>query len=220
MKRTLLLGQRFLMMASVSEAAMLTLGCGESAPTDRVDASTIPDGGADIDSGTAAPDSAGACVAGLFEPCYSGPTSTDGKGACHSGIRVCLPDGSGFGECQGEVTPTLETCATLVDDDCDGLVNEDGADCACKPGEAASCYSGAVETMNVGQCHSGVQVCKQDGTGYGPCLNEVLPQAETCTTLLDDDCDGQTNEEGVGLRVLSGGDGDLLLRSRGYGGSR
>ncbi|MCC6559616.1 MAG: hypothetical protein IT372_42410, partial [Polyangiaceae bacterium] len=38
-----------------------------------------------------------------------------------AGERQCSPDGTGFGECAGEVTPTSEDCAVPGDEDCDGV---------------------------------------------------------------------------------------------------
>ncbi len=61
--------------------------------------------------------------------CYSGPTGTQGVGACVAGVRVCnatVPGMSSFGACMGEVVPTTETCNGR-DDDCDGTV-DDGFD--------------------------------------------------------------------------------------------
>ncbi|WP_437503079.1 hypothetical protein [Sorangium sp. So ce1099] len=42
-------------------------------------------------------------------------------GLCTSGVQTCLPDGSGYGPCTGEVTPSVEDCATDADEDCDGM---------------------------------------------------------------------------------------------------
>lgn len=161
---------------------------GADATPDSADASA-PDSGADANDGAT-------CAPGETESCYSGPTGTEDVGACHAGVRVCAPDGSGFGSCLNEVLPALEICATPVDDDCDGAVNEEGADCTCTPGEASDCYSGAASTLGVGACKAGTQVCKPDGSGYGQCFGEVAPAQETCATPVDDDCDGELNEEG------------------------
>jgi hypothetical protein len=49
-----------------------------------------------------------ACEPGQVQPCYSGPDGTEGVGLCRAGGRTCLADGSGFGACQGEVTPAGE----------------------------------------------------------------------------------------------------------------
>lgn len=172
----------------------------DSAPTD---------GGTDqvveSDSGQDAADAdAQLCVPGTTESCYTGQAGTETIGACKPGIRVCAPGGLSFGECIGEVTPATEVCATPVDDDCDGEVNEEGADCACVPGSSASCYSGPAATLDVGACKAGMQVCKPDGSGFGPCFGEVIPGSETCATPTDEDCDGEINEEGAGCVCLPG----------------
>ncbi|EYF01849.1 RCC1 domain-containing protein [Chondromyces apiculatus] len=50
------------------------------------------------------------------------------------------------------------------------------------PGASAfcDCYTGPAGTEDVGICRSGQQTCNADGSGYGPCLGEVLPGSETC----------------------------------------
>ncbi|WP_434048357.1 MULTISPECIES: MopE-related protein [Sorangium] len=142
------------------------------------------------------------CVPGTEVICYSGGLDTLGVGACNAGKAQCREDGSGFGPCVGEVLPGPETCATPVDDDCDGQTNEEGDGCACLPGEVIPCYSGPPGTEGTGRCAGGTARCDAQGTGFGPCEGEVLPAAETCLTPVDDDCDGQTNEEGAGCACL------------------
>lgn len=63
----------------------------------------------------------GACAPGTKVSCYTGALGTAGIGACHEGLATCLPDGSAFGPCLGEVTPSPEDCQTSIDEDCDGL---------------------------------------------------------------------------------------------------
>jgi hypothetical protein len=53
-------------------------------------------------------------------PCYSGPPSAGGVGACSLGTAVCSAGGSAYGECVGSVLPSFQGCATGVDTDCDG----------------------------------------------------------------------------------------------------
>jgi protein-arginine deiminase len=132
------------------------------------------------------------CPPGATETCYSGPANTLGVGICVAGTRTCAADGSAYGPCEGEITPSIETCATDADDDCDGEVNEDGTDCTCAPGSTSTCYSGPAGTAGVGICASGTQTCNPLGTGYGPCHGEVLPATEDCSTSEDENCDGQT----------------------------
>jgi hypothetical protein len=138
------------------------------------------------------------CAPGVIVPCYSGPPGTEGVGQCQSGTQTCDALGDGFGPCIGEVLPSPETCTTAIDDDCNGQTNEGGAGCACVPGSTTSCYSGPMGTLGVGSCVGGIWTCNALGTGYGGCVGEVVPQPETCATPGDDDCNGQTNEDGVG----------------------
>ncbi len=142
------------------------------------------------------------CAPNSTTSCYTGPQGTLGVGACAAGTKTCAADGKSYGPCAGEVTPVAETCNTPVDDDCNGQTNEGGAGCACAPNSATSCYTGPAGTLGVGVCASGMKTCNSQGTAYGACIGEVTPSAETCNTSVDDDCNGQTNEGGVGCVCL------------------
>jgi hypothetical protein len=146
----------------------------------------------------------GVCAPGAQQPCYEGPSGTLGVGACKGGIKTCNPQGTAFGACLGQVLPQPETCETPVDDDCNGAVNEGGIGCKCLPSSTASCYDGPPATLGVGACKGGMHTCDALGTAYGPCVGQVLPQPETCATPLDDDCNGQVNEGGVGCLCTPG----------------
>ena len=50
------------------------------------------------------------------------------------------------------------------------------------------CYTGPAPTRDVGICHGGMAQCLGDGSGYGPCLGEVTPQAENCFTPEEESC--------------------------------
>lgn len=82
-------------------------------------------------------------------PCYSGPPGTAGVGICLAGVQQCDPAGNPVGACEGEVTPTAETCLSPVDEDCDGQVDEDGAGCACGDGAQAP-FEGCDDGNTVG----------------------------------------------------------------------
>ncbi|WP_437987335.1 hypothetical protein [Sorangium sp. So ce117] len=60
------------------------------------------------------------CEPGSHLSCYSGLPGTQGVGLCTAGVQTCLPDGSGYGPCTGEITPSAEDCASEADEDCDG----------------------------------------------------------------------------------------------------
>src|SRR5439155_3198949 len=97
----------------------------------------------------------------------------------------------------GDITPQPENCNDLLDNNCNGQINEGGVGCACAPGSTTSCYDGPMGTLGVGICKAGMATCNGQGTAYGPCMGEVLPQAETCNTPDDDNCNGMANEGGV-----------------------
>jgi len=75
------------------------------------------------------------CIPGQIAPCYEGPQGTAGVGRCRIGERTCASEGITQGECIGQIVPSVEVCAGgLVDEDCDGQVNEEGQDCKCGDG--------------------------------------------------------------------------------------
>ncbi len=147
----------------------------------------------------------------MKQPCYSGPDGSKGVGICHEGTQTCLANGT-FGACTGEVLPKAEDCASALDDDCNGMVNEASAGCACTPGESPPCYSGPMETQGVGQCAAGVHTCAPDGLGFGECFGEVLPQLENCLVNKDEDCNGMA-EACTGSSLWAKRFGDAVAQS-------
>ncbi|MBK8258963.1 MAG: hypothetical protein IPK82_40675 [Polyangiaceae bacterium] len=79
-----------------------------------------------------------------------------------------------------------------------------GGTSVCTPGEEKPCYNGPDGTLGIGLCKEGTQTCKANGEGFGDCTGAVIPVAETCATLGDDDCDGQVNEDGEGCNCTPG----------------
>jgi hypothetical protein len=141
------------------------------------------------------------CAPDAMEACYDGAPGTAGVGLCVKGTHTCAKDGKSWGTCTGQVLPVAEDCTTDQDDNCDGASNEG---CKCSPGVATACYTGAAGTQNNGACVGGMWTCNADGLGYGPCVGEVLPVAEDCTTVADDDCDGVPNQASAGCVCAPG----------------
>lgn len=131
------------------------------------------------------------CMPGTSLPCYTGPAGTKDIGSCKAGTKSCLPDGTGYGACEGETIPQSEDCdAALEDEDCDGFVNEEGISCICAPGAISGCYDGPDGTQFVGICLPGTKTCDASGLSYGPCMDQVLPEFDSCLTDDDEDCTG------------------------------
>jgi len=148
----------------------------------------------------------------LTRACYDGPPGSSGVGLCHGGFATC---GNGrFGACVGQVLPAAEICDTF-DNNCDGTVDNppDGAVCACIPGTSRACYSGPAGTQNTGVCRGGNQACLPDGSGYGPCNGQVLPEAEVCDGA-DNDCNGSRDDAPGTGQPCSNGVGECAVAGR------
>lgn len=101
------------------------------------------------------------------------PCGTD-VGVCEPGTIVCTAMGP---ECQGETTGGMETC-NLLDDDCNGVIDDDPVD------EGSVCGTGE------GVCEPGVEQCIN---GMLECVGGFSGTTETCNGI-DDDCDGTVDE--------------------------
>lgn len=106
-------------------------------------------------------------------------------GACSSAKLSCFPDGNW--QCIPLSQAYGEEICDGVDNDCDGLTDEDDPDLP----NGDFVYTGAFETANVGICRAGLERCIN---GKIEIVGEVLPQSEICGNNIDDDCDGLTDE--------------------------
>lgn len=116
--------------------------------------------------------------------CNEGQEKDCGKfGACW-GIQTCDLVLNEWGECNNSLNPpnVPETC-NGIDDDCDGVVDED--------------LTRQCGTTDVGACEYGVESCT-GGTwppGLVGCEGNIEPvgSESSCTDGSDDDCDGATD---------------------------
>jgi len=102
-------------------------------------------------------------------------------GVCSAGLMTCI-DGN-WSSCAGEEGPNPEgeICGNNLDDDCNGVADED---CACEEGDTQPCGE-----SNVGECLFGIQTC-ENGKMSMTCIGNIDPVDEICDNLKDDDCDG------------------------------
>jgi len=117
-----------------------------------------------------------ACTPGMTASCYSSAPNTRNVGACHSGTMTCLPGGSGYSSCMGEVTPIAEICSNGVDDDCNGKLDE-GCQrvnmAACKPMQAvvtaieASGFKVSMEPLSSANLSTFRVICAIGTSGLG-----------------------------------------------------
>jgi len=192
----------------------------DAAPGDggRVDAGR-PDDGGETDAGRDAggeTDAGESCPPPATEVCGGGDEDCDGaidegcectpgatracgesEGACEPGEQTCGGDGT-WGDCEGAVGASAELCdAAMVDEDCDGVGNED---CACAEGETRTCTSGSC---------TGMQTCDASGS-WGDCTG-LGATTETCNGR-DDDCNGTIDDGDAGCEAETG---CTLVRDRG-----
>jgi hypothetical protein len=83
-----------------------------------------------------------------------------------------------------EALPATSTTSTS------SSISSTGGALTCTPGAMASCYDGPPGTEGQGICTPGMHTCTADGSAWGPCGGQVLPQIENCATPEDEDCDG------------------------------
>jgi len=100
-------------------------------------------------------------------------------GICAAGTTQCM--GTSGSTCRPNTMPNTvaETC-NMLDDNCNGQTDE---------GVSSTCYTGAASTRNVGVCRDGTIMC-----GGSTCVGQVLPAATEACDLLDNNCNGATDE--------------------------
>ncbi len=113
------------------------------------------------------------------DPDAGRPCDTGEPGPCARGTRRCE---DGRLVCLRDAEPSEETCNGM-DDDCDGLADEDN------PDGGARC-----DTGQAGVCADGTQQCERGGLR---CLPDLTASPEVCDGL-DNDCDGAEDEEDPG----------------------
>lgn len=108
------------------------------------------------------------CMTGDTRPCYTGPFGTRDVGACAAGVERCI-GGQWTGECRLEVLPSAQdTCQDAIDNDCDGVVDEecvDEDDAGMEPAPDMNVGGEAMDGAGDGEAPGGCSVARQRGTG-------------------------------------------------------
>ncbi len=131
------------------------------------------------------------CQPGVEVECYTGPSGTRDVGICRAGISTCLPDGNGWSDCEGQVTPQPEICGDGIDQNCDG---QDWV----KGGPMDVDIDGDGYTYCDGDC------CEVQYECFGFDPDKVNPGAYDFPNGFDQNCDGTIDTP----RVLCDGEID------------
>jgi len=136
------------------------------------------------------------CDAALAHARSRGTTCQDG--VCRLNADGCA---DGFSNVNGTDADGCEYACTVTnngveqpdddDNDCDGTTDEGFA---CVAGMARTCGLADPTRHGVGICRSGLQTCAADGT-WGACSGATPPLLTESCNMLDDDCDGATDED-------------------------
>ncbi|MDP6942575.1 MAG: putative metal-binding motif-containing protein, partial [Myxococcota bacterium] len=115
-----------------------------------------------------------------------------GAGACTGGVVTCDAAGDGLA-CSTAEAAVADLC-NGVDDDCDGVTDEDyaagGTVTMTDPSSPEPIVLG--DPCGVGLCAGGVVACAAEGTGL-VCSTATSADEDLCDGL-DNDCDGTTDE--------------------------
>ena len=137
------------------------------------------------------PMDAGPIDAGLLDG--SGVYTPDGGDAGPIVTEICMESDMVPTGCTGPVTEGTAGFCDGLDNDCDGMVDEE---CICTPGAVQRCFLGPPGRRGEGACQDGMQLClaaTEFGGTWGPCEGGIRPGVEVCDDL-DNDCNGCTDE--------------------------
>ena len=119
---------------------------------------------------------------GLIDEDYdNGQTTSCGIGACTSSGTLMCQMGSEVDSCVPGIPAPIDSTCNAIDDDCDGVEDED--------------FGSTPTTCGIGACQStGVTSCVNGGIEDSCVPGTPAPIDSTCNGL-DDDCDGVNDED-------------------------
>jgi hypothetical protein len=142
-----------------------------------------------------------ACTNGSFAGCTMGSTAAQCCPPTKWKTATSIP----LDDCNDEdpsANPLgTEVCGNMLDDNCDGMVDEG---CVCTPNEIDPACSFESNGQPIswpggapqGDCSYGTRTCATNGKAWGPCTGAITPlPADSCFTAGDDaNCNGIANE--------------------------
>lgn len=129
-------------------------------------------------------------------PCFEDDLSLVNVGICRAGYRGCLPDGSGYGSCNGSVYPHPEVC-DMVDNDCNGFYDDNAVDAPIwyQDSDSDGFGTSAVTAKLCPPPFGGGIAGYSDNTRDCDDSNvNTYPGATEWCDGINNDCDGQTDE--------------------------
>lgn len=116
---------------------------------------------------------------------------------------IAVDAGMGTDASKFDAAVTVDAGAAI---DADSSDARDAGDAGtfCEPGAEVPCYEGPPGTDVWGICRKGTRRCAADGSTFGACTGQILPQTERCDTPDDDDCNGLINEAAAGCSCVPG----------------
>src|SRR3954471_11262730 len=88
----------------------------------------------------------------------------------------------------------LVACGPGGRDNGGACVGEEWNSGTCDMGDMRECYTGHMDTQDVGPCTGGHQMCLASGV-WGNCVGQVLPAPENCSDGVDNNCNGMVDED-------------------------
>lgn len=127
---------------------------------------------------------------GLVDEEYVSLATRCGVGACATTGMTSCSGGAVADSCVAGTPATSDTTCDGVDDDCDGLVDEE--------------YVSAATRCGVGACATtGSMICS-GGSLSDTCIPGAPAASDAACNGIDDDCDGLTDEDYVGVPTTCG----------------
>jgi hypothetical protein len=71
----------------------------------------------------------------------------------------------------------------------------------CNSGDMISCYTGDLATLGLGLVRAGVRTCSADGTGYGACTGQVLPETPASIAITSSSSTQVINGPPISIRA-------------------